>query len=229
MKHFQQIPDKLVRSSLFKYQIVALLKKWIKFSKETILVNLRIGFLRDCKDHGFYAAHLNRNDFFKIKFYCYKYKRRALNNINKHIDALLKLEIADDFKYRRTLYYRLCHLEKKLINHLPLNICNRFFSTQYKIFHRFLKNKSRRLNKKFLWLQKSNGYDKKKIKDITYYVVDNIAETKLPDVVSSNSHKKFQFQEPKNNNINNETIKVNLSACQFKHISYDIFEVNDKW
>jgi len=54
-------------------------------------------------------------------------------------------------------------------------------------------------------------------------------ETKSPDVVSSNSNKKFQFQEPKNNNINNKTIKVNLSASQFKYISYDIFEVNNKW
>jgi len=70
---------------------------------------------------------------------------------------------------------------------------------------------------------------KEKIKDITYYLIDNIAETNLADVVSSNSHTKFQFQELKNKNIDNETIKVNLSASQFKHISYNIFEVNDKW
>ena len=38
---------------IFGYYIVTLLKNWIKLNKETILINLRLEFLCDCKNHGF--------------------------------------------------------------------------------------------------------------------------------------------------------------------------------
>jgi len=153
--------------------IVILLKKWIHHNKELIRISARNKYLLHCKRSNIFPKHLNYYRSSRFTFYNDISSRKADKYFNKFTSKILKLEIADNFKHRKSLLSSIYFSTRAIENNLPSYICKKFFYTQQKSLHKLFIHEENRFSKKLNWLHtiiiKENNKKSMNIKKIKYF------------------------------------------------------------
>jgi len=155
----------------FGCRAVRLLKSWIYYNKQLIIITARNKYLLKCKRSNVFPKHLKNICSFNITFYNNTIKQRQITYTERFMKNMLNLEICDNFKKRRLLISCIYSVMRDIEKNLPMRICHRFFSSQNRSLHKFFLNENDRLHKKLISLKTSirnNDINLNTINDIGY-------------------------------------------------------------
>jgi len=159
-----------------------LMKDFIKLTNQSIMMRLRIKFLKSCNTLQLIPPHLekcnvsvnNLNLFHDIS------KKRLKLLMHNHVRMVLRLELDDAYRQLTNNSNRIFKIYKKITRLLPWVVANKFFVYQENISNGKWTKETNRLNKKIEWLTKKRSDSiKKDIKPIKYYYTENTNELRI--------------------------------------------------
>jgi len=124
----------------FGLRTLRTLEKFISLLKLRTALRIRIYFLRTCIKLQLTPSHLDSFRKYGHLRLFERSSRKSLENIyNKHVIAVLRLELPDAFKHLRTTRTHIFNISKSISYLLPPVIGNAFFTRQevndYHCFH----------------------------------------------------------------------------------------------
>jgi len=159
----------------FGTNAVELMKEFIKLTNQSIMLRVRIRFLRSCNTYKLIPPHLEKYKNYgnNLSFFHDSSKKRLKLLIQEHVRTVLRLELDDAYRQltkNRSMFFK---IHNKILKLLPWYVANRFF-----VYHENNGNTKwtievNRVKKKIEWLiEKKNENMKKDIKSIKYYYTE---------------------------------------------------------
>jgi len=200
----------------FGIYALRLMKQWTKQSKSVVKHEFRIKFLKFCLEQSIIPRHLCRFHNYKINItHPNSYKR--YKKVKKHtINNILKIELNDSFRALHHSRTQILHLVRQISRHIPITICNSFFTKQDKYLRFFAEREKHSFDQKTKWLlEKSKKESIQHIKPVKYYCSFPMTNTCSSDnnILKNSDFPLISFTPPFQ--PDQQTIEVNINPSTF--------------